>query len=211
MAALPPVPNVLRIRLAGLYDGGPWNAIQHWHYTGSAPNSTAVSAVCQGFETAWDDFIGPTCHTSVSLEAVEGWDLTSPSGANGIAQSGATGDLITGSQLPRSVCAVVSWKVNFRWRGGHPRTYWPSGTTTSTQNGNSWTTTALNQFATGNQSYLNSVNSIVASGLTGKLCCVRYVADKQLLANPLVLDIVGLDVDSRIDTQRRRLGPDVAA
>lgn len=211
MPALPPVPGVLRIRLAGLYQGGAWNAIQHWHYTGPQPSSPTVSSVCDGFSSAWDTWIGPTCSTTVSLLTVEGWDLTTPTGANGISAAGGTGDLVLGSDLPRQIAAVASWKVNMRWRGGHPRTYWPSGRTSNVQNGNSWTATSITNFSVANQSYLNAVNAITAGGLTGKLCCVRYVSGGQILPNPLVLDIVGVDIDSRIDTQRRRLGPDVAA
>lgn len=216
MPPLLPVPSTLRMRLNGTYQGQPWVAIQHWKYQGGVPNAVGLQAICNSFVTHWLTNIAPICHTTVGLTTVEGWDLATADGAYAISTSpGGSGTLI-GTALPVSAAAVVTWKVQYRWRGGHPRTYWPAGDTSKLSNGRSWLQAFQTSMATANSGFLSGVNSIVSGSLSGHLVCVRRehtLPDGTLekFDPPLVLDVIGSLVDSRLDSQRRRLGPDVAA
>lgn len=216
MPALLPVPHVLRVRLAGSLSGvSPWNVLLHWNYSGTQPTSPQLNTISQSIAEAWNTHLAAVHHNTVSLSTVECVDLSAPDAAFGSALVNHAG-LLTGTPLPAQVAACVSWKVNFRWRGGHPRSYLPAGTTASTTNQRQWTTLAVQNFETAVNGFFGAVNAITTGAVTGRLCCVRrYSTTAQgqpptVLDPPLVLDFVSFDVDSRIDTQRRRLGRDVA-
>jgi hypothetical protein len=218
MVALKPVNATLRVRLAGSKGGAVWNVLHHWKYAGTQPTNTTLNTICNSWATAWNAHMAPVHFTDVTLSTVECWDLTSPDAGYGT-QPGLSfvGSLPSGTSLPANIAAVVSWKVSYRWRGGHPRTYWPAGSTASVLNARTWTSTAILSFETASNGYLGAVNAISSGGLSGHLVCVRRwntpVRGEPPIEYdpPLVLDITSLDVDSRIDTQRRRLGPDVAS
>jgi len=217
VVALKPVQNVLRVRLAGSKAGASWNVLHHWKYVGPLPTGTTLNSLCNSWANAWNTHMAPVHFPDVTLLTVECWDLTAPDAGYG-SQPGLSfaGTLIGGTSLPANIAAVVSWKVSYRWRGGHPRTYWPAGSTNSVANARSWTVPAMQAFETANSGYLGAVNAISVGGISGHAVCVRRwntpVRGEPPVEYdpPLVLDITSLDVDSRIDTQRRRLGPDVA-
>lgn len=216
MPPLQPVPHVLRVRLAGqIASVSPWNVLLHWNYSGTQPTSPQLNTICQAFADAWNVHLGPVHHTGVTLSTVEAWDLTSPDAAIGTAPVSHAGDL-TGTALPAQVAVCVSWKVNYRWRGGHPRSYFPAGSSNSTTNQRNWTNLAVQSFETAVNGWFGAMNAVTTGAVTGRLCVVRRYSTLEVgqppteLTPPLVLDFVSFDVDTRIDTQRRRLGRDVS-
>lgn len=215
MPPLQPAAHILRVRLAGSISAvSPWNVILHWNYTGPQPPSTTINALCSLFAAAWNTHLAPVHHTTVTLTTVEAVDLTAPDAAFGSAIVSHSG-LLTGTPLPASVAVCVSWKVNYRWRGGHPRSYFPAGTTASTTNQRTWTALAVQNFETAVNGWFGAMNAATSGAVSGRLTCLRryqtLVAGQPPteITPPLPLDFVAFDVDSRIDTQRRRLGPDV--
>jgi hypothetical protein len=192
----------------------PWVALHYWHYLSSPPNAANLATFCSSWLDAWGTALKAAFSTGVSVQNVEAWDLSSRTGATASGGLAVTGTR-AGTLLPTSSAACVGWKVNYRWRGGHPRTYWPAGVDTDLTNGHLWTDPAQSFFQTANNAWLAAVNALTIGGAGGYLTCVRYVhspvkGEPSVYFNPpLDLRIESALVDKRLDTQRRRLGPDL--
>jgi hypothetical protein len=214
LGPLPDVANVARVKLIGSNQGTPWVALFFWHYLAGTVTAGDLVSLCTGFATAFDTHLKAAFATTVQLQNVEAYDLSSRTGAVGSATGFTTGTRL-GTALPTSTAAVASWKVNYRWRGGHPRTYWPAGVTADVENGHLWASAAASAFDSGNGAFLTAVNTQIVGGQGGYLTCIRYVhtppggTGPAYLNPPLDLRIQDVSVDRRLDTQRRRLGPDL--
>ena len=217
LGPLPPVANVLRIRLNGTNNTMPWVALFYWHYIGGAPTGAQVSTFCGQVSGVYAATLVQAFNPVVAMNSVDAWDLSSPAGATGTGGTVHLGTR-TGGPLPTSVAAVCGWKVNYRWRGGHPRTYWPAGCTTDVGNGHLWGESARAAFEAGNEGFLSQMNALTLGGTGGYLTAIRYVhtvidsptaKHVEYFNPPLDLQISRAVVDARLDTQRRRLGPDL--
>jgi len=217
LGPLPAVANVIRLRFNGLNQTTPWVALFHWHYNGVPPTAAALGSFCTAAAGVWSSTMPQAFATTVSQTSVDAIDLSSAAGAaasGGTTQAGAR----TGTALPASVAACVGWKVNYRWRGGHFRTYWPMGVVADLQNGHLWVETSRAIFEAANEGFLSQMNALQLGGTGGHLTGVRYVhtvtdpdgtKHQEYFTPPLDLQISRALVDARLDTQRRRLGPDL--
>lgn len=217
MVALLPVQNVIQFRFGGSYQNQPFMNVLHWEYAGGPPTGTQLKELCNDAMGAWDTTLSPILNTTVALNTVRGIDLSAPDAPQSASDvQAAVGDLV-GTALPVNVAMCVSWLVNYRWRGGHIRTYLPAGATQSVSNGNSWSGTALTNGRLAVSSFLTAMNGMTAGSVSGHLVGVRrwetLVKGQPpvQISPPLVLPIVGAIVDSRLDSARRRLGRDVSA
>lgn len=217
LGPLPDVANVIRLRVNGTNQATPWVALFYWHYLGPAPTGPQLSSFCTQFQAAIASSMTPSFGTTVQVNTTEAWDLARRDGATGAGGAGFTGTR-TGGALPVSVAACVGWKVNSRWRGGHPRTYWPAGTATDVVSGHLWLETSRAAFEAGNEGFLAQVNALTMGSAGGYLTCIRFVhtvhdpdgtKHVEFLVPPQDLQITRALVDARLDTQRRRLGPDL--
>jgi len=216
LGPLPDVANVVRIKFTGLNQTTPWVALMFWHYLGASPTASALSTFCTAVADTWQASLVPTMHTTVSLQGVEAWDLSARTGAVG---AGGTPHVGTraGTPLPTSAAACVGWNVSYRWRGGHFRTYWPAGTQQDLVNGHIWVESARASFEAANEGFLVAMNALTLGSAGGYLTGIRYVHSvgeppnrhPEYLVPPLDLQIRSATVDPRLDTQRRRLGPDL--
>lgn len=132
-------------------------------------------------------------------------DAFEPSGTPGLAD---------GSPTPASVAACISWNIAPHYRGGHPRTYLPGIPTEARSTVTTWggsflesATSAAQEFHTG----LESIGAIGAGIETVEHGIVSFQSAGDWRDPPVFRRIIGARVDSRIDTQRRRLGRDRVA
>lgn len=149
-----------------------------------------------------------TFHMSQNITGFQltGQDLTSvlgPEGAHGATVVG--GD--TGTDLPLSASAVISWQAGRHYRGGHPRTYIYGLTVNSAADNRS----ISNAFGTSLDTLANDILSNLAGGTYTRspaptLVSVHRVQHGVILTTPLVDKITGHVIHPRLDTQRRRLG-----
>lgn len=205
MPRLPFASQSLRVRLLGLNNGQPWNIVQHLRYSSGAPDSAALGVVASGISQLWSTTWAPMHNTAVRLTEVEVTDIASASGAQGVSTTSHDGTR-AGTIMPVQVAAVVSWHVNFRWRGGHPRSYFPAGVSADITQGNTWATPFITAMGTAAQNWLSGMNSFSISGGVTTLVCVRYFDQGALLPTPLVLPVANATFHTRVDTMRRRLG-----
>jgi len=114
--------------------------------------------------------------------------------------------------MPASAAVCVTWKIGKRYRGGHPRTYFPPpGDVAMTASVNSWDQDFIDQYHTAAGNFRQAMQQVTVT--PGDLCCVHRYRTLEAgvvttLDPPQVSRFIDHDVDNRIDSQRRRLGPD---
>ncbi len=206
MPTLPPVAQVIKVVVKGAQEG-PWNNIFHLQYSGLAPNSSNLNTMAGTILANYTAAFAPILNTAVAIEECQLADLTSATAAIGQASVTTTGTRV-GANNPASVAAVISWSINLRYRGGHPRSYIPAGCQEDLAGFTSWTPAFITQLDAAAGSFLTSMNALTTGSTTYKLCIVSYSSNNAPRPQPLPFQIQGHSVDSRVDTQRRRLGKD---
>lgn len=208
MPPLNPVGQALKVRLVGTFYTRPWNNILHVQYSGSAPTSGQLITYCNSVSNAWSTNIAPICPTVVTLTLVQATDLTNAASASGESVVTVPGTL-AGQPLSIQVALVISWSINLRYRGGHPRSYIPAGVVAETQSGNLWSDTFRATAAASGQSFLTAMNAISVAGSPSFMISVSYKTGNAIRPIPTKNPIVAALVHPRIDTQRRRLGKEI--
>jgi hypothetical protein len=126
----------------------------------------------------------------------------------------------SGATLPAQICTVISYRIARRYRGGHPRGYWPFGAQTGLVDAGHWTSgyasavdTQIAAFFTAVQaagwagagtlshvslSYFSGF-TVITSPTTGRARNVPTVR-----SSPLIDPVVTLKTQTSIGTQRRR-------
>ena len=189
-------------------------------YAGSAPDAAALNGFCTAAHAAFVDALLGDLNQVYTLGRVHAIDLSSPTGAEGDDASSSAGTA-TDPPLTSDVAVVTSYEIARRYRGGHPRGYWPLGQSSSLSTPQTWTDafvsgvqTSFNEFITEilagvwsgggpldhvNVSYFHGF-TVVTSPTTGRARNVPTVR-----AAPVVDAISGAIVRKHIGTQRRRL------
>lgn len=210
MPALPDAPSCIRLRVVGADNGAPWNNIFHLQYSGGSPTVANLNTLCGSFLSAYNAQFAALLNPVVTITSADAADLTNAGAASGSATSAGVGTR-TGTPLPTSACAVISWKINNRYRGGHPRTYVPAGNVADVLVGRTFTDAFITAFDAAITAFLSAVNALTTGTVTYKLICLSYTRNKVALIPPVPYTIQSGMADHRLDTQRRRLGKDVAA
>jgi hypothetical protein len=215
MPALPSVPQVVKVIISSTRSDANVENILHVHYSGSVPDSATLSTwlstiVEPATATLFNDE-GSTDLKGVEIEAI---DLSSPTGASATVTFTATG-VRTGDFAPASACVISSWEIIRRYRGGHPRTYWPFGTagTYAATSSKLWDPGFIADVSL----KLNTWTNLMTSGTVGSttfdlLVNVSYI-DKAInpvppyrRTTPVVDTLISHVEKQRICSQRRRLG-----
>lgn len=217
MPALPPIANVLRVAFSGIYGDTNWANIMYVRYSGSAPTTGTLNTLASGWGTVYQTrFLTGIASLNKVLTLVTLIDLSSNSAPVGGATLSLAGNGANPS-LPAQVCVGVRWTIQLRYRGGHPRTYL-NGVPGSWQfSQKTITTAAQSALATAAANFRTDINA--TAGATGpfELGTVSYYQGTDPVTGkpmrrvaPLFIPFTGASVDIRLDTQRRRLGRDVA-
>ncbi len=136
---------------------------QFWHYSGTAPTPSDIlvfadNAVASFAGTCVNDFASD--FTFLGCEAT---DLSSPSSAQAISPvtvAGGNG----GSVLAQDICFVCAYQIGRRYRGGHPRGYWPFGTDNDVGTETTWDPTSVDQWVS---DLASTAAGIAAGGWSG--------------------------------------------
>jgi len=208
MPPLPAVSNVVKVNLLGVNQTTPWNNQFHMQYTGVGPTVANLSSLATTIAAAWNTNLAQLMNTAVTLTQIRMADLTNPAAAQGEFTFSNPGTRV-GTALPAQVSMVASKKVNFRWRGGHPRLYLPAMVTADITSGRLWATASASGATSAMNNFLAAVNGLTHGSTTYKMVAVRYFANLAILATPLVLSVNTFVIHGRVDTQRRRLGREI--
>lgn len=207
MPPLPLVPYTYRVAVTGIDGGQPWANIFHLKASSDVALSSGDMVTLAGdVLTAFETNIYPVSSDSFGVREVEVVPLSSVSRPVGVASSSGVGAL-SGQPAPSSVARLVSWKINRRFRGGHPRTYFAGALASQLDAATSQVidTTPYANFISAVNGFFVDMNSISVGGLSFEMAMVSYYAAGALRTTPLVDVINDFEAEQKIATQRRRL------
>lgn len=209
MPALLPAPGVIRFAIHQDLAGSPVVNVIHARF--APPGSGGVTqseldGLCVDMVNAWTARLMPHLVAQMSLRQVTGQDLTADTGVASSASSAAVGG-IAANPLPANCALVVSWPEALRYRGGHPRTY-IAGLTAGQQIDPRHVSV---EYAGEIRDALNQIkadmHTVVHGGVAGvEFGALHRVKDKVNRNPPLFTPFGPATANTRIDSQRRRLG-----
>lgn len=211
MAVQQPVHGVIRCVQTGTYGGVSMANVFH---ISAVPSDTpftpaGVAAVAVIVRNAYVARFKSFISTSGSIGACIAQDLSSDTGASGVAP-GSTAGTDAAVAGPANVALCITWKIDRHYRGGHPRTYLWGLTVSGPSGPNTWNASILTNITTAANGFLTDLDAgVPGSGITTMgLVAIHRKRNKLVLTPPLISPINSAVVDSRIDSQRRRLGKD---
>lgn len=221
MPALPAVPKVLKVACI-FSDGSNTDIVSRFYlqYSGTAPSAAELNTFCSDVKTAAASTLLHAVNQAYTLGRVHAIDLSSAIGAEGDWLGAETG-LLTGDPLPSDVAQVCSYEIARRYRGGHPRGYWPMNQAGDLSDPQLWDTGVVS----GNQTqFVNFFADVLTVGWSGAGSLthvnVSYFHGFTVITDPItgrarnvptvrgtpLVDAVTAYVARRhIGTQRRRL------
>jgi len=220
MPALPDVPAVLRIDMHFIMSNDDFAKCRFFlKYAGSPPTNTELDTLATLVRTEFTTNLAGLVSVDTSLNRVDITDLSSPTSAVGSDTFNVPGTL-AGNVTPSSVCVLESLTISRRYRGGHPRIYWPFGNSTKLTDEQRWdltfigvVTTDLHNFYAGIEAgvwsggiSLQQVNVSYYQGFTTHTGTTGRVRNVSTPRTTPVVDVVSGDiVRDGIASQRKRL------
>lgn len=205
MPARPNVPNVLKVEFNWTQDGIPAANIKYVLYSGGPPSPADCNAIALHLEDAmWGTAMGLFPSTTEMVGTVV-TDLTSDTGSVGTS-SGTGAGTASSDACPANCCVLVDHTIARRYRGGHPRSYYPPPAQNGLLTPSTWQGSIVTDFAALEAAYA-LVASTYLAGTTQLVYNVNvsYVTGGAPRVVPVVDQITGSVVSGIIRTQRRRL------
>jgi hypothetical protein len=161
---LPSVSGVIRVAVTGIY-GSSNTVVSRFfvHYSGTAPTNAQLNTFCAAVRATHVTNVKPLSGGQWELTEVVAEDLSSATGAVGL-WAGADGGSRAGSPLAASTAMVIAYQIARRYRGGHPRGYWPLGVSGDLTGAQEWSSTFQTAVNTGMAAFFAGV---LAAGWTG--------------------------------------------
>jgi hypothetical protein len=210
MPALLPVPGVARAAIVGTAAGGTIVNVLHFKLRGDNFGPWTIPEV-QGLSdriaSQWVTNVLPLLSAAYAATNVTVTDLTDELGnvaSTPIVGSGSAG----ASSHPMQVACCASWKIARHYRGGHPRTYLGPMATSKTDTSRTFSAVYVTDVATRLAAFRTGMITAPAPAPAVDLVCVHRYRNGAVLTPPLTSIVQDVQVDTRIDTQRRRLGRD---
>jgi hypothetical protein len=210
MPALLPVQGVARVVVRGTAQGQ--QCVNVFHFRNGAAGApgftqTGIQGLANKVATEYSALFRPLMNGNWSGDDVTATDLTSIISPVASSVLTGTGGIVSAT-FPQSVAACITWLIPRHYRGGHPRTYIGPLGASSCESSVSFTSAFVASMTTAAQNFRANVFATPIDGQNMTLCTVHRTYNKGTLSPPVVSEITGAFVDSRIDTMRRRLGPD---
>ena len=203
-----------KLTFFGLYPPVRWSNVMWIDVTNSGAVSLAnLDQIADDAFAAFETHFIPVMNDNVELSGCQlvFWDNTGERQvtSSGFAQGGVSGEIA----LPANVAIGISWKTAAHYRGGHPRSYMVGGYADQMADVTRLTGGAQTAWASAAAGFRGDIDAIGPfGGVTScELGVVSFVNGGAWRSPPIFRDFTGEGVDLRIDTQRRRLGPDVPA
>jgi hypothetical protein len=211
MPALPPVPQVVKAEVLHVTGVIPVVNVLHFLATSGTIAPGDVQTFASRLVTAWATNLMPRQTSQVTLQAIRVTDLTSLTGEQ-VLQGGITAGSRTGSYMAASTAACITHRTATRSRSARGRTFIGgvsvSDTTTSQQLSTGALTAYLNAWA----AFKTAANTAGSGASALQLVVVSYYSGTDvngrplLRTTPVVYPVTLETMDTRLDTQRRRLG-----
>jgi hypothetical protein len=135
-------------------------------YTGTAPSVSDLDAFAGVVSGQYAVHLAGEATADRIMDGVVVTDLTSPTSAVGV-DSGLVPGTNGGGSLPADVCVLQSKVITRRYRGGHPRVYWPFFSEAELQDAQTWKVTPLGTLSANYASFRAGLPSGLWSGASG--------------------------------------------
>ena len=191
--------------------------VGYLHFTGTSPTGPDCTALATSISTIWNTRIKPLVNPDVTLSGVEVMDVSTRTGAVGSVTVSILGTASSSGACPNNVALVLSFPVNYRYRGGHCRMYLPGQSTINMQtNRTNWLPAWITTTTNAGTSWLTDLAALTYGSTTMYPVMVSYYthdANHNPIyrpGGPTYYRISTCVVHSRVDSQRRRLGREVS-
>lgn len=219
MPALPSPGKVIRCDLFFTY--GPNTRVRDrifFSYAGAGPNATDLTTLAGTISAAWNTNMVPQVSPGMILTGITLTDLASNVGSQVATTQNRPGTL-AGVALPDGTAMVIKFKVNRRYRGGHPRFYLAGRVSADLFQLNQWVPASATAVATGfaafiaacevtpptNIGTMGHVNVSYFAGFTATVFPTgRYRNIPKVRPTPAVDAITNYSVNGLVASQRRR-------
>lgn len=221
MTPLPPAANVLRARVLFTIAGKQTQGVRmFFKWSGTAPTATALNTLAETlYNLLVSEGLPGLMSPTTTLSGVLLEDLSSSLGAEGSHEANYEGTRST-NPLPADAAAVTSYEIPRRYRGGHPRSYWPVGTSKDLTTPDSFTAAFVEEV----QAFITSVvagfvgqseggtvvgNHVSVSYYEGFTAVEnplthRYRNVPTLRATPVITDVTAIITRNYVGSFRRR-------
>lgn len=214
LGPLPLVPGGIKLRLIYDWNTRPAISVMNLHYTGTVPTVADLTTLSTNIAAAWVTNLQGVFLTTVSRKYVELTDLSSRTGATFTNSVTAAGLKAATNQLPANVAACISWRINYRYRGGHPRTYHPGLIQADTANHYQLAGATVTALTNAYRAFFTAINAMTLGGAPLRLAMLSYYTNVNHVPvykpNPELFDISDCIVHNRIDSMRTRLGKETS-
>lgn len=207
MAALLPAPGIARVVIHGSMGNAVTANVMHVRSSTGDPWPAAdLLALATGIRAAYVTNFIPRHSSTFHLKEVVAQDLSSDTGPISTF-TGDTAGANGGVAFPAQVALCVSWTTDLHFRGGHCRSYFGGFAVTDAQDSTTWSSTVVTAWASAAVAFSNAIKALPPGG-GPQLGMLSRVKNNVPRVPPLFQAVTGARVDTRIDTQRRRLGKD---
>jgi hypothetical protein len=186
MPALPPYPNVLKVRT--LWTVGADSDVGttlHFKYTGTAPSDATCTTLATSIYTAADTNLAALVNTANTLDGVQVQDLSSATAGFGEHLTVSDGSR-AGEPLPAQTCLLYSSAIARRYRGGKPRTYWCFGSASDVLNPSAWDSSFVSAAQGGLDAYIAAISALSSGGtILGEQVSISYYSGFTAVTNPI--------------------------
>jgi hypothetical protein len=187
-------------------------------YTGAGPTTADLTTLAGTISTAWNTNIAPQQNTGCTLTQIQLTDLNSASGAQVTSTVSRVGTL-AGTALSAGVAMIVKFKINRRYRGGHPRFYLPGRVVADLASSTSWAAGSVSSLATAFAAFITAcvaspptnlgtmahINVSYFTGFTNKTFpSGRTRAVPNTRVTPVNDTVTSYSVNGLVGSQRRR-------
>jgi hypothetical protein len=211
---LPPAPAV-KMRFKGVMNGMNVSWAHFFAYGGTAPTVAQLNTWCGSIADTsghpYKFYINSFFSHDFTLTEIDCIDLASVSGAVGAATYSVPG----GDTFPaptNAASVLTNWKIARRYRGGHPKTFWPPFGDDHITDARNWQAAQITSFASVLFPYLAAVEALGPVGSAPFSSVSISYFDKALVPTPphvrptpIIDSIIGENTGTLIATQRRRL------
>jgi hypothetical protein len=218
MAALPPVPKVVRWSLQFTQNTNS-RLFTHFYFQYSGTMSAAdLATVAATWSTAFKNNILNLLSSSLTFTGSTATDLSSSTAPQVVRSETGAGSVATTAN-PSGTSMVVEQRIARRFKGGHARIYLPGTSNAQNLNAQQWSSTAITNMNTGFDNFvaaavlappaavgtLTQVTVSYFQGFTQTLSPGRRSRPiNTLRATPLVEAITSHVTNGRVASQRRR-------
>jgi hypothetical protein len=177
----------------------------HYRYSGGRPTSADLTSLLGSISAGFGINQQAVVPIGTVLHTIQAVDIQGTDGQQALVQIDKAGTK-TGQSTSAASCYMMGLKINQRYRGGHPRTYFPGGVVTDMADTQHWATASANAFLTAFGTWMQGISGLqVGSTLVGNQCVVSRFRHKVLLDPPVVYDVISRTALTRIASQRKRL------